>query len=252
MENPIEINDFWGTPIFGNTHIPIGFCRLFFRELHDIFVLQGVETFYFQVALWCFFRLSTNFVELTTKIRQRQFTYMISLPGSSAESPAVSQFIKVWVTIPLMEEILHHLTFLTPCNNGAFTISTVAGFLPSTVSKVYRYYQVLLGCDSQWVIWFPDQSDVRTCAIWSSKSSGLVMIQVKRSCTANIPLLWANLWTKPFFLPYQNCLSPCWRQSLLRPIYPIMCWVWKHWSTILNPIPFIFCHVLAGLMNVVL
>ena len=33
----------------------------------------------------------------------------------------------------LMEEIRHHLGCIKPCNSGIFTISTGAGFLPSTV-----------------------------------------------------------------------------------------------------------------------
>ena len=35
--------------------------------------------------------------------------------------------------ILLMEEILHHLLSMSLCENGIFSISTGAGFLPSTV-----------------------------------------------------------------------------------------------------------------------
>ena len=38
----------------------------------------------------------------------------------------------------LMEEILHHLLSMKPCENGIFSISTGAGFLPSTISKVQK------------------------------------------------------------------------------------------------------------------
>ena len=40
----------------------------------------------------------------------------------------------IFMMIQLMEEILHHLGCKNPENNGGFSISTGAGFLPSTVS----------------------------------------------------------------------------------------------------------------------
>ena len=54
----------------------------------------------------------------------------------SHKCPFVSDTVLILFTfnILLMEEILHHLTwYWNPANNEIFTISTSAGFLPSTV-----------------------------------------------------------------------------------------------------------------------
>ena len=43
-----------------------------------------------------------------------------------------------------MDEILHHLGCEKPVNNGIFTISTGAGFLPPTVSVSPKTWMFLL------------------------------------------------------------------------------------------------------------